>query len=92
MQNDVVLVSDSPKQRRFILYLKKKKTTKRHRFLSYRDEMTSFRQSHVLKKGTLVPGRAEMQIAGGGGGGGGASGLGRRSEERLTYWLLLCSI
>ena len=58
-----------------------------------RDEMTSFRQSHVLKRGTLVPGRAEMQIAGvgvcvsvcvcvcvwGGGGGGGGRFLGRRS-------------
>ena len=54
MQNDVVLVSDSPKRRRF---------------LSYRDEKTSFQQSEVPTIGTLVPGQAEMQNLQGGEGG-----------------------
>ena len=40
--------------------------TKRRRFFSYKDETTSFQQSHVPKRETLVPGRAEMQIARGG--------------------------
>ena len=80
MQNDVVLVFESPKRRRFMLYLKKKKTMNRRRFLSYREETTSFQQSEVPKRGTLVPGRAEMQNLqrgrGGGGGGGGRGGGG----------------
>ena len=42
--------------------------TKRRRFFSYKDETTSFQQSHVPKRETLVPSRAEMQIARGGGG------------------------
>ena len=46
--------------------------------------MTSFRQSHVPKRGTLVPGRAEMQNAGRGGGWGLGRRRRRRSEERLT--------
>ena len=89
MQNDVVLVSDNPKRHRFMLYLKKKKNNKRRRFLSYRDETTSFRQSHVPKRGTLVPGRAEMQIARGCvcvcvcvGGGGGGGGGGEKEEVK----------
>ena len=69
-----------PKRRRIMLYFKKKKlNNETMSFFVLKDEMTSFRQSHVPKRGTLVPGRAEMQIAGvggcvcvcGGGGGGG---------------------
>ena len=46
---------------------------------------TSFRQSHVPKRGTLVPGRAEMQNSGRGGGWGLGRRRERRNEERLTY-------
>ena len=56
MQNNVVLVSDIPKRYRFMLYLKKKKNNK----------TMSFYPSNVPKRGTLVPGRAELQISGGG--------------------------
>ena len=67
-------------------------------FFVLRDEMTSFRQSHVPKRGTLVPGRVEMQIAGVGGwvcvcvwaGGGGGVVVARK--KKLTCWLLVSLI
>ena len=40
---------------------------KRHRFRTYKDETTSFWKTHVPKRGTLVPDRAEMQKCRGGG-------------------------